>query len=72
MYICHFFVCKHIFSTRHKNFLSAYFSTNTFLPIMDFTNHSNHFMPLVSFYTLRRFQKTFGFLMFSEGIERGQ
>ena len=29
-------------------------------------------MPLVSFDTLRKHQKTFGFLMFSGGIERDQ
>ena len=31
-----------------------------------------HFMPLVSFYTPSKHQKTFGFLMFLGGIERGQ
>ena len=31
-----------------------------------------HFMPLVSFDTPRKHQKTFGFLMFSRGIERDQ
>ena len=31
-----------------------------------------HFMPLVSFDTPRKHQETFGFLMFSRGIERDQ
>ena len=31
-----------------------------------------HFMPLISFYTIRKDQKTFVFLMFSGRIERGQ
>ena len=30
-----------------------------------------HFMPLVSFYIPWKHQKTFGFLIFSGGIERG-
>ena len=29
-------------------------------------------MPLVSFYTPRKHQKTFGFLMFSGGLEKDQ
>ena len=31
-----------------------------------------HLMPLVSFYTPRKHQKTFGFLMFSGGLEKDQ
>ena len=31
-----------------------------------------HFMPLISFDTPRKYQKTSGFLMFSWGIERDQ
>ena len=31
-----------------------------------------HFMPLVSFYTPSKHQKTYGFLMFSGGVERDQ
>ena len=31
-----------------------------------------YFMPLVSFYTPQKHQKTSGFLMFLEGIERDQ
>ena len=35
-------------------------------------NALTHFMPLVSFYTAWKHQKTSGFLMFSGGIERDQ
>ena len=46
--------------------------------VLSFTNKNtvpsvaklSHFMTLVSFYTPWKHQKTFGFLMFSEGIER--
>ena len=36
------------------------------------TNTLTHFVPLISFDTPRKHQKTSGFLMFSEGIKKDQ
>ena len=49
------------------------FEMNTpLILVTNFINSLTHFMPLSSFYTPWKYQKTSDFLMFSGGIEGGQ
>ena len=66
--ICKFLFCfiyNYIFDLHWRRYINVF-------PHILFSSVLTRFMPLISFYTPRKHQKTRGFLMFSGGIERDQ